>query len=302
MAHERNQPCAEFEPLLIRKITGELVAEQENSLENHLAQCAACHSELEKVSRLWHAMESSPSAAVPAKLHDETQQAVLGRLRQERSFLYRLLGDSLNGAWSYLLPILTGLVMTGLSYGLMANLIDQRIHHHHIVISVFAFWAMLFVMASWLMFKGKIGSVSSMSVVTSFALSITFLTLLLARLFSWSDVSGWIDGSWIEALFTGYLPAFGHRFAIEWGSYVCAAAFVGSLFFGFNRATSVSETAFLGSIIVSVLLFPVIYLHSASHGHGYGAMFFGALGIFLGASIGIILGGSLRRQYSFSKG
>jgi len=300
MARESNQPCADFASLSIRKITGELVPEEENSLDNHLAQCAACNSELEKISRLWQGMESLPSAAVPAKLHDETQMAVLGLLRQERSFFYRLVGDSLKGAWSYLLPVLTGLVLTALSYGLMSNLIDHRVHHYHIVISVFAFWGMLFAVASWLMFGGKIGSVSSVSVVTTFSLFITFMTLLLARLFSWGDVSGWIEGSWIDALFTGYFPALAHRFVIGWGSYTCAGAFFGSLLFGLHKATSVSKTAFLGSLFISALLFPVIYLHGSSHGHGYGVMFFGALGIFLGASIGIILGSTLRRQFAFS--
>jgi hypothetical protein len=300
MTHELNQRCAEFEPLLIRKITGELVPEEENFLEDHLAQCAACNSELEKVSRLWQGMESLPSAAVPPKLHDETQKAVLGLLRKERSFFYRLVGDSLKGAWSYLLPVITGLVLTALSYGLMANLIDRRVHHHHIVISVFALWAVLFVVASWLMFKDKVGRVSSVSVVITFSLSITFLTLLLTRLFSRGDVSGWIEGSWIDALFTGYFPALAHRFVIGWGSYACAGAFFGSLLFGLHKAPSVSKTAFLGSLIISVLLFPVIYLHGSSHGHSYGVIFFGALGIFFGASIGILLGNILRRQLSFS--
>ncbi len=300
MAHDPNRPCADFEPLLIRKITGELVPEEDNFLENHLAQCAACNSELEKVSRVWQGMESLPSTAVPAKLHDETQNAVLGLLRQERSFFYRLVGDSLQRAWSYLLPVLTGFAMTALSYGLMANLIDHRIHHHHIVIFVFALWAMLFIVASWLMFRGKVGRVSSVSIVITFSLSITFLTLLLARLYSWSDVSGWIEGSWIDALFTGYLPAFGHRFVFGWGSYACAAAFFGSSLFGLHKATSVPKTAFLGSLFISVLLFPVIYLQGASHGHSYGVIFFGALGIYFGASIGIFLGSILRRQLSFS--
>lgn len=300
MAHELNQPCAEFEPLLIRKITGELVPDEEHFLQNHLAQCAACNSELAKVSRLWQGMESLPSAAVPATLHDETQMAVLGLLRQERSFFYRLVGDSLKGAWSYLLPVITGLVMIALSYGLMANLIDHRVHHRHIVISVFALWAMLFAVASWLMFRGKVGRVSSVSVVITFSLSITFMTLLLARLFSWNEVSSWIYGSWIDELLTRYLPELGHRFVIGWGSYACAAAFFGSLLFGLHKATSVPKTAFLGSLFISVLLFPVIYLHGASHGHSYGVIFFGAVGIFFGASIGTLLGSILRRQLSFS--
>jgi hypothetical protein len=190
--------------------------------------------------------------------------------------------------------------MTALSYGLMANLIDHRVHHRHIVISVFALWAVLFVVASWLIFSGKVRRVSSVSAVVVFSLSITVMTLLLARLLSWSDVTGWIEGSWIDALFTGYLPALGHRFVIGWGSYACAAAFFGSLLFGLRKAFSVSKTAFLGSFFISVLLFPVIYLHGASHGHSYGVIFFGALGIFFGASIGIILGTTLRRQLSFS--
>lgn len=298
--HEPNQPCAEFASSLMRKVTGELVPEEEISLENHLAQCAACRTDLEKVSRLWQEMESLPSAAVPAKLHDETQKAVLGLLRQERSFLYRLLGDYSKPPWSYLLPIISGLVMTALSYGLMASLIDHRIHHHHILISVFALWAALFVLASWLMFSGKVGRVSAASVVITSSLSITFITLLLARLFSWSEVSGWIEGSGIDAVFTGYLPAFGHRFVIGWGGYACAAAFLGSLLFGSQKATSLSQTALLGSLFIAALLFPVIYLHGSSHGHGYGVVFFGSVGTFFGASIGTLSASILRRQFSFS--
>jgi hypothetical protein len=190
--------------------------------------------------------------------------------------------------------------MTALSYGLMSNLIDHRVHHQHIVSSVFALWGMLFIAASWLTFRGKAGRVSSGSVVTTFSLSITFMTLLLARLLSWSEVSSWIEGSRIDAFFTGYFPALAHRFAIGWGSYACAAAFFGSLLFGLHKATSVSKTAFLGSLFISVLLFPVIYLHGSSHGHSYGVIFFGALGIFFGASIGILLGSILRRQLLFS--
>lgn len=300
MAHELNPPCAEFEPLLIRKITGELLPDQEKFLEKHLAQCAPCNSELEKVSQLWQGMESLPSAAVPAKLHDETQRAVLGLLRQERSFFYRLGGNSLERAWSYLLPVITGTVMTALSYGLMVNLIDHGVHHHRIVISVFVLWATLFVVASWLIFRGKVGRVSSVSVVLTFSLSVTFMTLLLARLFSWNEDSSWIYGRWIDALLTSYLADLGHRFVIGWGSYACAAAFFGALLFGLHKSTSISRTGFLGSLIISVLLFPAIYLHGSSHGHSYSVIFFGAVGIFFGASIGTLLGGILRRQLSFS--
>lgn len=299
--HEPNQPCAEFASSLMRKVTGELVPEEEISLENHLAQCAACRTDLEKVSRLWQEMEPLPSTAVPAKLRDETQKAVLGLLRQERSFFYRLAGNSLEGAWSYVLPVITGLVMTVLSYGLMANLVDHRVHHHHILISVIAFWAMLFVLASWLMFSGKVGRVSSVGVVITSSLSVTFITLLLARLFSWSEVSGWIEGSWIDGLFTGYLPAFGHRFVVGWGSYACAAAFFGSFFFGAHKANSLPQSALLSSLFIAALLFPVIYLQGSSHGHGYGVIGFGALGIFIGATIGTILGSILRRQLSFAR-
>lgn len=298
--HEPNQPCAEFASLLIRKVTGELVPEEENSLENHLAQCAACNSDLEKVSNLWQGMEALPSAAVPAKLHDETQKAVLGLLRQERSFFYRLAGNTLEGAWSYLLPVITGLVMTALSYGLMVNLIDHRVHHHYILISVFALWATLFVVASWLMFRGIVGRVSSVSVAIAFSLSITFMTLLLARLFSWNEVSSWIYGGWVDAFLTRYLAGLGHRFVIGWASYACAAAFFGSLLFSLHKSTSVSKTAFLGSLIISVLLFPAVYLYGSSHGHSYGVIFFGEVGIFCGASIGTLLASILRCQFSFS--
>lgn len=299
MARELNQPCAEFESLLIRKITGELLPDQENFLESHLAQCAACNSELEKVRRLWEGMESLPSAAVPPKLHDETQKALIGLIRQERSILWPV-GGSLEGAWSYILPFLTGLVMTALSYALMANLIDHRVHHHHIVISVFAFWGMLFVLASWLMFRRKVGRVSSSSVVIAVSLSITFLTLLLARLFSWNEVLSWIYGSWLGELLTRYLPELGHRIVIGWGSYVCAAAFVGALLFGLQNGTYVSKVAFMASLLVTILLFPAIYLQSSFHGHGYGIVFFAALGTFLGASLGIVLGSTVRRQLLFS--
>jgi len=300
MAHEPNRPCEEFVSLLIRQITGDLALEEENALDNHLAQCAACTSELEKVSRLWQGMESLPPAAVPPKLHDETQKAVLGLLRQERSFFYRLAGNSLEGAWSYLLPVIVGLMMTALSYGLTANLVHHRIHHHYIVISVFAFWAMLFVVASWLMFRGKGGRISSVGAIIAFSLSITFITLLLARLFSWNEVSSWIYGSWIDELLTRYPAELGHRFVIGWGSYACAAAFFGSLLFGLHKSASVSKTAFLGSLIISVLLFPAIYLYGSAHGHSYGVIFFGAVGTFVGASIGILLTSILRRQFSFS--
>jgi hypothetical protein len=300
MVHELNQPCAEFASLLVRKVTGELVPEEENSLENHLTQCAACNSELEKVSRLWQGMETLPSAAVPLKLHDETQKAVLGLIRQERSFFYRLVGNSLEGAWSYLLPVITGLVMTALSYGLMSNLIDHRVHHHHIVISVFALSAMLFAVVSWLLFRGKFGRVSSVSLVITFSLSITFMTLLLARLFSWNEVSSWIYGSWIDELLTRYLPELGHRFVIGWGSYACAAAFFGSLLFGLGKGIYLSKAAFMASLLITILLFPAIYLHGSSHGHGYGIVFFGALGIFFGSSVGIVLGSTVRRHFSIS--
>ena len=300
MAHEPNRPCVEFASLLIRKITGDLVPEEESTLDNHLAQCAACKSELEKVSRLWQGMESLPSATVPPKLHDETQKTVLGLIRQEKSFSYRLVGDSLKGSCWYLLPVIAGLMMTAVSYGLMVNLIDYRIHHHYVVISVFAFWAMLFVVASWLMFRGNGGIVSSVSAVIAFSLSITFITLLLARLLSWSDVSGWIESSWIEVFFTGYLPESGHRFVIGWGSYACAASFLGALLFGPHKATSVSAAAFSGSLVISVLLFPVLYLHGSSHSHGIGVIFFGALGVFFASSAGIVLGSTIRRRFSFS--
>lgn len=295
MAYEQNQRCAGFASLLIRKVSSDLGPDAENALKNHLAQCAACNSELENLTRLWREMEALPSAAVPPKLHDETLKAVSGLIRQERAFFRRLGRDFLGSSWSYLLPVITGLVMTALSYGLMANLIDHRIHHHYIVIAVVVFWGMLFVAASWLIFRNTDDGVSPVSATVGFSLSITFITLLLARLFSWGEVSGWID-----VLLNGYLPETAQRFVLGWGSYACSASFLGAVLFRLHKASSLSQTAFRGALFISVLLFPVLYLHGSSHSHGIGVIFFGSLGVFFASSGGIILGSMIRHESSLA--
>ena len=300
MVHKLNRPCADFASLLIRKVSGDLVPDAEKALRNHLAQCDACNAELEKLTRLWGEMESIPSATIPPKLHDETLKAVSGLIRRERGVFTQLNGEFLGTGWSYVLPVIMGLVMTALSYGLMANLIDHRIHHHYIVITVLAFWGMLFVAASWLMFRDKSTGLSPISATIAFSLSITFITLLLARLFSWSEISGWIDGSWMDIFLNGYFSESAYRFVVSWGSYACGASILGALLLGLHKATSLSEAAFSRALLTSVLLFPVLYLHGSSHSHDIGVIIFGSLGVFFASSGGIILGSTIRRQLSLA--
>lgn len=105
MGSKERKSCGSFELLLIGNTTGEILPRQRKLLEIHLAQCAGCKSELEKIDRFWQRLDSFPSAALPTNLHDKTEKAVTELLRRE--IKYRFLAAFSKGARSYLLPVIT---------------------------------------------------------------------------------------------------------------------------------------------------------------------------------------------------
>lgn len=75
----------EFDSLLVKKITGELVSEEHQFLQCHLAQCTACMAQEQELTQVWQGLELLQVPGIPTELFDKTEQAVLARLKQEQS-------------------------------------------------------------------------------------------------------------------------------------------------------------------------------------------------------------------------
>lgn len=228
MSPESNRTCEDLESSLVKKITGELLPQEERSLATHLSQCTSCVAKQRDLTRVWQRFDSLQGAEIPKELYDKTRDTVLGHMRQEES--------------PKKFPLL--------------------------------------------------------DLVPSFAIPITLLTLLISYLSSAVDPLRWLVMSAAHevALGSNYLFGTGNTFVTSWWIYACLASFICAFVFGFHRGPALPRKAFLGSLLVTILLFPAIYLHGSSHGHGYGILAFAALGTFVGALIGTGLGSFIRRQ------
>lgn len=288
MNREQEMTCEDSEFLLVKKITGELLSKEKQPLEGHLAQCAFCVAKERELATQWQRFDSLPAPEIPTALYEKTRETILGHLRREKSLFPWAGRNAIEGTWPLLAPFMAGLVMTGVSYALVHNLVDARIHHRHILISLFGLWGLLFTGCFWIILQGKRKKTLLPDAVASFSISITFLTLLISYLASGIDSVKWLSMSaaYELAAASSYVFGIGNTFVSGWWIYACLASFLVSFIFGVRRGPAFSQNAFLGSLLVSVLLFPAIYLHGSSHGHGYGILAFAALGAFVGTLVG----------------
>lgn len=292
MNHEQKMTCDDFTSLLIKKTTGELLPVEKDFLEAHLAYCASCASDEQELSRAWNRYGDLPLPEIPIELYEKTRERILGQLRQEKALFPWTERIPMKGIWSLLIPFAAGLAMTGVSYALIRSLIDLRIHHQHILITLFSLWGLLFAGGFWLILQGKRKKTILLDVVASFSISITFLVLLISYLASGVDALRWLamSAAYEVAVASNYFFDIGNTFVAGWGIYACLASFIGAFIFGVRRGPAFSQNALLGSFLITVLLSPAIYLHGSSHDHGYGILAFGVLGTFVGAFIGVGIG------------
>ena len=291
MNREQKRACEDVESLLVKKITGELPPQEKQSLEGHLAQCTICVAKEQELAREWQSFDILPAPEIPAALYEKTRETILGHLRREKSRLPWSEIIPIKGIWSLLGPLAAGLAMAGASYALVRNLVDLRIHHHHILITLFSLWGLVFAGCFWLTLQGKRKKtlLHDVDVVASFSISITLLTLLISSLFSEVDSLRWLamSAAYEVAVVNRYFFGIGNTFVISWGIYACLASFIGAFIFGVRRGATFSQNALLGSTLITLLLSPAIYLHGSSHNHGYGILAFAALGTFVGAFVGV---------------
>ena len=286
---------------MVKRIAGELSAGEKNSVESHLAQCAACMAQEQELIRVWQRLELLQAPEIPKELFEKTEQAVLARLKQEQSPIPWLQYIPHTGIGSFLFSVVAGLVMTGVSYFLIHNVASLRIHHHYELISFFTLWWLLFAASFWLISKSNSKRFLSLNLIASRSLSITLLTLLISFLTYEVDSIRWLARSVIYAvvIVSDYLLGVGNAFITSWWVYCCLASFIGAFIFGFNNAPSFAKNLITTSLIISFLLVPAIYVQGSSHQHGFGIIAFAALGTYVGSLMGISLGVFLRSKIVF---
>ena len=172
---KKKMTCEDSESLLVKKITGELLRGEEQSLESHLAQCTFCVAQEQELAKEWQSFDSLPAPEIPAVLYEKTRETILGHLRRERSALPLAESIPRGGIWSLLGPLAAGVAITGVSYALIRNLIDLKIHQQHILIALFSLWGILFAGGFWLILEGKRKKSLLLDAVASFSISINLL-------------------------------------------------------------------------------------------------------------------------------
>lgn len=292
MNREQERVCEDFESLLVKKLARELRSDERLVLDRHLAQCAICVARERELVKEWKSFDALPVPEVPAALYEGTRKLILSHLMQEKSpspSAGRILRERV---WWLFGPLGAGATMTGVSYALIRNLVDLGIHHRHILIALFTLWGLLFTGCFWLVLHGKRKNRLFLDAVASLSISITFLALLLSYLASGVDGLRWLamSAAYEIAVRANDLFGIGNTFVAGWGLYACLASFLVSFVFGVRRGPAFSQSAFLGSALITLLLSPAIYLHGSSHDHGYGILAFGALGTFVGAFAGVAIG------------
>lgn len=289
---QKKMTCEDSESLLVKKITGELLPEDKHPLESHLAQCPFCVAEEQKLATEWQRFDSLPVPEIPTELYENTRQFILNHLMREKSLLPWAARIPRRGFWSVLAPSAAGLATAGVSFALVSNLIDLRIHSQHILIALVGLWGLVFAGCFWVILQGKRKKTLLLDAVAPFSISITFLTLVIFYLASAVDPLRWLAmaAAYEVAVGSNYLFGIGNTFVSGWLIYACLASFIGAFVFGVRKGSALSQKALLASFLVTILLFPAIYLHGSSHGHGYGILAFGALGTFVGAFVGVAIG------------
>jgi len=296
MSPERERSCRDYESLLVKKHTGELLLEENQSLKSHLAQCASCAAEERKLARVWQRLDSLPVPEIPTALYEKTRETIVSDLKRNESHFPWIEKIPRTGIWLFLLPVGAGLATTSISYVLVRNMVDLRIHHHHVLIPLFSLWWMLFAGCFFLIVKKEWQKSIPLDVVVTFSISISLLTMLISSLFSGVDLLQWLERLAADEPFHGYFFGSAMHFVFGWACSVCLASFSGSFVIGLDNGLSLLKKVFLASLFISVLLFPAIYLHGASYGHGLDIVAFGVLGNLLGSLIGASLGATVRRH------
>ena len=289
---------ADYSSLLIKKITGELLPVERQSLESHLDQCASCSAGEQELTRVWQRLGAVDVLDIPLELYEKTQQTILARLKRETSPLPWLETITRTGSWSFFLSVFAGLAMTGLSYLLIHNLGNLRIYHHYVLIALFSLWWLLFAGGFWFLLKGDGRRLFRLDWISAWSISITLLTLVLSFSAYEVDSIRWLAMSAAHevALLSDSIFGMGNTFITSWWIYGCLASFIGAFIFRLRKGSAFSYNVTVAAGVVSILLLPAIYLQGSSHNHGYGIIAFAALGTFVGSLLGISLGFLLRRQ------
>jgi hypothetical protein len=301
MNFEQMRNCEDIYPLLVKRIAGELSAGEKNSVESHLAGCAACMAQEQELTQVWQGLEFLQAPEIPKELFEKSEQTVLAHLKQEQSPIPWLEKIPHTGIGAFLFPVVAGLVMTGVSFFLIHNLANLGIHHHHVLISLFGLWWLLFAASFWVILKGKGKRILSLDLIAARSLSITLLTLFIAFLAYEVDSIRWLATSVIYAvaIVSDSFLGVGNTFITSWWVYCCQASFIGAFIFGFHKAPSSPETMIITPLVISLLVVPAIYVQGSSHNHGYGIIAFAAGGTYIGSLVGISLGGCFRKKIFF---
>ncbi len=301
MNPEQTESCKEFSSLLLKKITGEILSHEKKALDIHLARCSSCSIEERELTATLHKLDSFADPEIPADLYENTRQTILGHLNEEKSRAAWFTKIPTTGAWRALLPLTAGLAMTAVSYGLIHRLIDPSVQHYHLIVPLFSVWWMLFATGFWSILKRRAGGLFPLNLISVSSISITLLTLFITFLAFEFEPLRWVamSAAYEMARATDYLFGMGNTFVTAWWVHCCLASFIGAFVFGISRSPRSSESVFVGSFVVMILLSPAIYLQGASHNHGLGVVAFAAAGTYIGSLVGMGLGLFIRRKLSF---
>ena len=123
MSPGRERSCRDYESLLVKKYTGELLLEENQSLKSHLAQCASCAAEERKLARVWQRLDSFPVPEIPTALYEKTRQTIVSELKRKKFHFPWIEKIPRTGIWLFLLPSWSrvsrdrGLIRPGAKYG-----------------------------------------------------------------------------------------------------------------------------------------------------------------------------------------
>ena len=293
--------CTGIESLLIRKFGGDLSADEKVYLDTHLAECASCAAEEERLGHIWGSFDFLPEPHIPANLDKNTRAMIDGYLKWERLLVPLISKVTQWGSWAFGIPLIVGLVMTVVSYSLVRNAFGVGVHHHYIFFSLFGVWWLLFTLCFWVLLRMGDHSVSPLRLVSAQSMSITFLTLIISFLaFEIEPLSqSRIYAASKLATATAYLLGMGNIFIASWWIHCCVAAFIGALTFGAARLPLQPGNLLVAALIATVLLVPAILLQGSSHNHGYGIVAFAIVGSYAGALVGLLGGVFIGRHISF---
>jgi hypothetical protein len=293
--------CQNFSLLLVKKISGKILAEERPALERHLAHCASCVSEERELSALWKRFASSADSEISRELYENTRRIILEHLKQENSRLAWVTKIPHTGAWRALAPLTAGLAMTAISYGLIHRFIDVSLHDRYVLVALFGLWWLLFTAGFWLILRGYRRRALSFDLLSASSILITLLTLFIGLLSYELELFRRLalSASYEIAAASNYLFGMGNTFVTAWWVHCCLASFIGAFIFGVSTSRRYPENLFAGSFVVVLLLSPAIYLQGASHNHGLGIVAFAAAGTYVGSLLGMAVGLFIRRKLSF---